>query len=163
MGAVERKYLAHYIDAAFDTTYASTDYVRLGKDLEEYIEELNPDVETSKNILGEQSVKHSGYEVSSDADPYYYEYDESLGEKLMTIANERLTGDKCRTSKVDVLLNEDGEVIWAYREDVYVIPSSVGGDTTGIQIPFTVYNAGNRTKGSFNVTTKTFTAGTSAG
>ena len=30
---VERKYLAHYIDAAFDTTYADTNYVRLGKNL----------------------------------------------------------------------------------------------------------------------------------
>ena len=31
----ERKYLAHYLDGAFDTTYAATNYVRLGKDLEE--------------------------------------------------------------------------------------------------------------------------------
>ena len=27
----ERKYLAHYIDSAFDTTYAACTYVRLGK------------------------------------------------------------------------------------------------------------------------------------
>ena len=157
---MERKYLAHFIDAAFDSTYAQTEYVRLGKDLEEYTEELNPDVETSKNILGEQSVKHSGYEVSSDVDPYYYEYDEALGEKIMEIANERHTGDKCKTTKVDVLLGESGEVVWAYREDVYVIPNSVGGDTTGVQIPFTVYNAGNRVKGTFDIATKKFTEGT---
>lgn len=158
---VERKFLAHYIDAKFDTTYASTEYVRLGKDLEEYNEELNPDVEVSKNILGEQSVKHTGYEVSSSVDPYYYEYDEALGEKLMEIANERATGDKCKTSVVTVLLEADGTVVWAYREDCKAIPSSLGGDTSGVQIPFTVYMEGNRTKGTFDVATKKFTADSS--
>ena len=34
MAKAERKYLAHYLDAAFDHTYAATDYVRIGKDLE---------------------------------------------------------------------------------------------------------------------------------
>lgn len=52
---IERKYLAHFVDAAFDTTYTETEYVRLGKNLEEYSEELNPDVEITHNILGEQS------------------------------------------------------------------------------------------------------------
>ena len=162
MGAkVERKYLAHFIDAAFGGT--STNYIRLGKDLEEYNEELNPDVEISKNILGEQNVVHSGYEVQSEADPFYAYYDDPLFTQLALIANERKTGDDCKTTKVDVLLAEDGTVIWAYREDVYVVPNSVGGDTSGVQIPFTVYNAGNRVAGSFNVSTKTFTEGTSGG
>lgn len=64
-GKIERKFLAHFIDAAFSST--APNYVRLGKDLEEYNEELNPDVETTKNILGEQNVVHSGYEVQSEA------------------------------------------------------------------------------------------------
>ena len=49
-------------------------------------------------------------------------------------------------------------VAWAYREKVWVIPSSVGGDTGGVQIPFTVYNAGERVKGTWDTKTKTFTA-----
>ena len=165
---VERKYLAHYIDAAFDTTYAASDYVRLGKDLEEYGEDLYPDVSITKNILGEQSVKVAGYEAQADVDPFYYEgSDDALSEKIMEIANSRSTGDKCKTSCVDVLLKpgatEDAEptVVWAYREDCYVVPTSVGGDTTGIQTPFTVYKAGNRVKGTFDIKTKKFTAGTS--
>lgn len=163
---VERKYLAHYIDAAFDPTYKNAEYTRIGKNLEEYAEELNPDVEVTKNILGEQSVQHSGYEVQSDVDPYYYEnYNDKLSQKIMEIANTRATGDKCKTSMLDVLLQpsdnlggeSEPEVVWAYREDVYVIPNSVGGDTSGIQTPFTVYKAGNRVKGDFNLETKKFT------
>ena len=85
----------------------------------------------------------------------------------MELANTRATGDKCKTTMVDVLLKpgatEDAAptVVWAYREDVYVIPNSVGGDTSGIQTPFTIYKAGNRVKGTWNVESKTFTASTS--
>lgn len=162
---IERKYLAHYIDGAFDTTYAAAAYVRLGKDLEEYAEELNPDVESVKNILGENSVRVNGYEVSSSVDPFYYDYDDSLSEKIMDIAMNRTTGNSCKTTTVDVLLkpgsSADAEptVVWAWREDCYVVPESVGGDTSGVQIPFTIHRAGNRVKGSFDLSTKKFTEG----
>lgn len=160
----ERKYLAHYIDSAFAAGEAEAEYVRLGKDLEEYSLDLNPDVESKKNILGEISVSVNGYEVSSSVDPYYYEYDEKLSEKVMDIAMDRLTGDACKTSVVDVLLRPgDGGaepgVEWAYKEDCYIVPQSVGGDTSGIQIPFELHRAGNRVKGTFDLKTKKFTAG----
>ena len=160
---IERKYLAHYIDSAFDSTYKACMYTRLGKDLEEYTVELNPDVETKKNILGENSVAVNGYEVSSSVDPYYYEYDEALSEKIMDIAMNRTTGNGCKTTTVDVLLkpgataDDAPTVVWAYREDCYVVPQSVGGDTSGVQIPFELHRAGNRVKGTFDLETKTFT------
>lgn len=155
MSKIERKYLAHYVDASFGAE--TTNYIRLGKDLDEYGEELNPDVEVKKNILGEQNVQHSGYEVQSEVDPYYAYTGEPLFEQLAKIANTRATGDDCLTTKVDVLLSDDGTVLWAYREDVRIIPNSFGGDTSGVQIPFTVYNAGNRVKGTFDIATKKFT------
>ena len=162
----ERKYLAHYLDSAFDMTYAAASYVRLGKDLEEFSVELNPEVETSKNILGENSVTHGGYEASSDADPVYFEYDDALTEKLMEIAMLRKTGDACKTSCVEVLLKPgegDAEptVIRAVREDVIVVPNSYGGDTSGVQVPFTVHYTGNRVEGTFDLSTKKFTASNS--
>ena len=137
MPKIERKYLAHFLDAKFgvktqgEETY-TPNYTRLGKDLEEYNEELNPDVEVNKNILGEQNVVHNGYEVQSEVDPFYAYSGDPLFERLAKIANERLTGDDCMTTKVDVLLNSDGTVAWAYREDVWVVPESVGGDTSGV-------------------------------
>ena len=157
---IERKYLAHYIDGAFSANAA--EYVRLGKDLEEYSIELNPDVESVQNILGENSIRVNGYEVSSSVEPYYYEYDDSLSQKIMDIAMNRTTGDGCKTTVVDVLL-QPGEgdaaptAVWAYREDCYVVPESVGGDTSGVQIPFTIHRAGNRVKGSFDINSKKFT------
>lgn len=155
MAKIERKYLAHFIDAGFGDT--KTNYIRLGKDLEEYVEELNPDVEVNKNILGEQNVQHNGYEVQSEIDPFYAYTGDPLFEALAEIANERKTGDDCVTTKVDVLLGATGQIMWAYREDIWVVPNSIGGDTSGVQIPFSVYNAGNRVKGTFDMKTKKFT------
>ena len=156
MAKVERKFLAHYIDSSFGES-DKTSYVRLGADLEEYLEELSPDVEIKKNIIGEQRVSHNGYEIQSEVDPFYADYDDPLFTQLAKIANERLTGDDCVTTKVDVLLSADGTVVWAYREKVWVVPNTIGGDTSGVQIPFSVYNAGERVKGTWDVATKTFT------
>jgi hypothetical protein len=154
---IERKYLAHYIDAGSLNFGKEVAYSRIGKDLEEYVEDLGPDVEVKKNILGEQTVDHNGYEAQSEVDPFYADENDALYSPLETIALERKTGDACKTTKVDVLLTEDGKVKWAYREDVYVVPNSIGGDTSGVQIPYTIYNAGNRVKGDWDVETKTFT------
>ena len=160
----ERKFLAHFVDAAFDATYKATNYVRIGKDITELSIELNPNVETSQNILGENSVAHNGYEASTDADPVYYEYDDDLTEKVMEIAMLRQTGDACKTSYVEVLMKPGASVddaptvIRAVREDVLLIPTSYGGDTSGVQVPFTINYAGNRVKGNFDLATRKFTA-----
>lgn len=160
----ERKYLAHYLDAAFDPTYAATEYVRIGKDLEEFSIELSPNIETKNNILGENTVVHQGYETSATAEPVYYEYDDALTEKILEIAMLRKKGDGCRTSYVEVLLkptetaDTTPEVIRAVREDVLVIPNSYGGDTSGVQVPFAIHFGGNRVEGTFDLSTKKFTA-----
>lgn len=159
----ERKYLAHYLDGNFDLTYEDTNYIRIGKDLEEFSVELSPNIETKANILGENSVLHTGYETSATADPVYYEYDDALTEKIMEIAMLRKSGDSCKTSYVEVLLkpgetsSDPPTVIRAVREDVLLIPSSYGGDTAGIQIPFTVNFNGNRTEGTWDIESRTFT------
>ena len=157
---VERKYLAHFIDASFGTGSATPNYVRLGTDLEEYNLDLNPDIEVSKNIIGDGTIKHNGYEPQSSVDTFYAVTGDPLFENLSDIANERKTGDDCKTTAVDVLMNDKGVVTWAYREDVMVVPTSMGGDTSGVQVPFSVYYCGNRTKGTFDLTKKTFTANT---
>lgn len=157
---IERKYLAHFIDASFGTGSATPNYIRLGADLEEYNLDMNPDIEVSKNILGDSTIKHNGYEPQSSVDTFYAVTGDALFETLSDIANERKTSDDCKTTAVDVLLNDKGVVTWAYREDVMVVPTSMGGDTSGVQVPFSVYYCGNRTKGTFDVTKKTFTANT---
>ena len=71
--------------------------------------------------------------------------------------------DHGKTTLVDVLIKPEADaeptVVWAWREDVYVVPTSMGGDTSGVGIPFTVYKAGGRVKGSFDTSSRKFTPG----
>lgn len=150
-----RKYLGHFIDVTFGS--ASPKYVRLGKDLEELNIEMNPDVETKKNILGENSVIVNGYDPQVDVDTYYCYRDDAMYEHLLEMINSRATGSDCETTVVDIVIAEDGSVESAYREKVVVTPNSLGGDNSGVQIPFTYYYAGERTKGTFDISTKEFT------
>lgn len=156
MGRLERKCLAHYIDANMGELMA--DYIRIGKDLDEYSDELNPSVNVQRNLVGEPNVVFEGYEVESKVEHFYADPDDGLFETLIAIANGRLTDDECRTTKVDVLYDGEGNQLWAYREDCVIVPTSVGGDTSGVQIPFNVYCEGNRVYGSFNESTLQFTA-----
>ena len=67
--------------------------------------ELNPDIETVKNILGETSVKDNGFEPSVTADPYYANPDDSIYAKIKEIAMKRLKGDACKTKILEVIID----------------------------------------------------------
>ncbi len=158
MAKIERKYLAHYINAAaIDAEEAS--YERLGKDLEEFSPELSAQVDTKKNILGETSILISSYEKTGSVEPYYAEEGSALFARLQDIIDNGRVLDALKTDVVEVKLWENASegVYPAIREEVYIEVTSYGGDTTGYQIPFTLHFTGNKVKGSFNVSTKTFT------
>lgn len=150
-GKIDRKYMGHLIDAGLLCHGSAPDWERLGKDLEEYNVELNPDTESKKNILGESSFVHNGYEETSEASPYYADTESKLFPKLQKIVDHRYKDDNCKTNALEVHLwegdEESGYVAW--QQTCYVVPTSYGGDTSGYQIPFTVNYVGERTKGVF--------------
>ena len=156
MGKIERKYLAHFINTSASAEPA---YERLGKDLEEYSPELSAQVDTKKNILGEVSVLISGYEKTGAVEPYYAESGSALFDRLQGIIDESKVLDELKADVVEVKLWEQQTegVYPAVREEVIIEVTSYGGDTTGYQIPFTLHYTGNKVRGKFNVTTKTFT------
>lgn len=154
--------MAHYIDASTTETPV---YELLGKDLEEYTIEMNANVETKQNIIGDNATYISGYEPQASVEPYIADKDTQLFNRLQTIIDERLALDKLKSTAVEVHLWETSTAASsfpAYREDIIIEPVSYGGDVTAYQIPFNVHYIGNRIKGTFNVETKTFTPGTTA-
>lgn len=52
MAKIERKYMAHFLNASFGQAAGTASYERLGQDLEEYSAEMNAQVDTTNNILG---------------------------------------------------------------------------------------------------------------
>lgn len=161
MGKIARKLMAHFIDAS---TTSTPSYVRLGKDLEEYTVEMGANVNTTKNILGETSTAIDSYEPNASVEPYYAVEEDALFDRLQDIIDNRKTLDELNTTVIEVHLWEEDEstpgTFVAYREDAVIEVVSYGGDTTGYQIPFNVHLTGNRVKGTFNLSTKAFTADT---
>ena len=157
MAKIERKYLAHYINSAASSEQG--DYERLGKDLEEFSVEMSAQVDTKKNILGESSILISSYEKTGSVEPYYADNGTKLFERLQNILDNQLVLDDLKTDVVEVKLWDvvEGSAYPAVKEEAYIEITSYGGDTTGYQIPFTLHFTGARTKGTFDVSTKTFT------
>jgi sugar-specific transcriptional regulator TrmB len=157
LAKIDRKYLAHFINV---NKSGEAVYERLGQDLEEFSPELSAQVETKKNILGESSILISGYEKTASVEPYYAEKGSALFNRLQEIIDNDLTLDELKADIVDVKLwDEDSSGAYpAVKETVFIEVTSYGGDTTGYQIPFTLHYTGEKVKGTFNVSTKTFTA-----
>ena len=139
---LERCWLAHFVDENFGSSTAS--WKRLGEDLESYEIAMNPDVETKKNIIGENSVNVKGYDPQGSVDTYYAYAGDALFDQLRSIINHRSTGSALVTKVCDVYIDQSGTVIEAYQEDAVLVPQSLGGDTGAINIPFELYYKGNR-------------------
>ena len=153
---IVRKYMAHFLDASFGGE--TPNWYRIGEDLEEYSVELNPDTELRKNILGNTTFIHNGYEPSADADPFYAREGDALFTHLQTIVDNMETGDSLKTTAVEVHLWDGSESSYtAFKQDCYVLPTSYGGDTSGFQIPFQVFYVGDKVEGTYNISTNTFT------
>lgn len=122
--------------------------------------ELNPQIETVKNILGETSIKDTGYEPQASVEPYYANPNDEIYPKLKDIAMNRSKGDACRTKILEVIIEDTvSDTHEAWQEDVIVKPTSYGGDTAGFAIPYDIHFDGNRTKGTVTINDKvpTFT------
>ena len=154
-GKIARKYLVHYINA---TPGGAATYEKIGKDLEEYNTEMNAELETKSNILGETSVNLSSYAPQASVEPYYAEKESPLSQFLQDIVDGRKVLDAAKTGVVEVHTWEGTDGAYtAYKESAIIEVVSYGGDTTGYQIPFNVHYLGDRVKGTFNPATKTFT------
>ena len=155
-GKLKRSHLLHFLDSTFSGS-GSPNFFLIGKDVEDMSVELNPDTETKKNILDETSVNDNGYEPSMDVDTYYANPGDAIYEQIKSIAMDRLTGDSCKTTILEVLVDKTTGPYDAWTEDAIIKPKSYGGPQGGVSIPYKVAFAGNRKKG-----TVTFSNGTPA-
>ena len=133
-------------------TAASGPWEALGKDNDDLSKELNPDTETSKNVLGETTFKHSGYEPEVSIDPYYIDPSRKMYKHLREIAVEEKYGDADTLGYIAEAYfltknpNTRKMTGYCYVRQAHFIPQSVGGDTAGFAIPTNVYPVGAMTK-----------------
>lgn len=156
MPKFKREYLVHYLDSGMHPHYYSSGTTAvtpawqvIGEDIEDMSVDLGSDIEVIKNILGQTKVRDNGYEPTMDADPFYADSDSALYDALAEIALDRLTGDDCKTIELEVIISpSDTTTHTAYVREVFVKPQSYGGDTVGVNIPFTVTSDGASIKGT---------------
>ena len=159
MGKLQRSAHLFYIDATFGGETPS--WFLVGKDVEDMSIELNPDTETIKNILDENTVKDNGYQPSISVDTYYANpSNEDFYTHLKNIAMNRLTGEACRTKVLEVLVDKTTGPFDAWQEYAVIKPQSYGGAQGGVSIPYNVNFDGGRTQGTATLSDRvpTFTA-----
>ena len=157
---IVRKWMVHLLDANFGA--GNPAWYRFGRDLTEYKVDMNPDTEMRKNILGNNTFIHNGYEPSGDSDTFYAHIGDPLFDALQGTVDHLKSGDACKTSALEVHTWEETgsgtNIFAATKQDCYVVPTSYGGDTGGYQIPYQVHYVGDKTFGAYNAATHTFTA-----
>lgn len=136
----------------------------IGKDNDELVKELNPDTETSKNVLGEATFTHSGYEVEVDVDPYYMDPDRAMYEHMLDCAQqekygaEDLVGLFAEAFFTAVDTEKRTMTGYCYVRDAWFVPQSTGGDTKGYAIPYKINPVGAMTKKNISYDMATNTA-----
>lgn len=133
-------------------TRASGGWEAIGKDNDDLSKELNPDTESSKNVLGESTFTHSGYEPEIDVDPYYMDPDRLMYDHMLEVALEEKFGEADLLGKFAeaffTTVNAAARTMsgYCYVRDAWFVPQSVGGDTKGYAIPYKVTPVGPMTK-----------------
>lgn len=151
MAKLKRGAYALYVDSSMNAK--SSDWFLIGKDIEDMSVDLGTDVEVKKNILDETSVQDNGFEPTIQADPYYANPDDDIYEPLRDIAMDREKGTKCVSQYLEVIIEDPSNTSHkAWRENCVVKPNSYGGDTSGFQIPFSIYPDGGRVAGTVTIT-----------
>lgn len=133
-------------------TAGSGGWEALGKDDDDLSKELNADTETKKNVLGETTFEHRGYEPVVSMDSYFMDPSRIMYDHLLDVAlqekysEEDLIGYLAEAFFTTVNEQTKKMTGYCYVRKAWFVPQSVGGDTSGYQIPFDITPIGPMTK-----------------
>ena len=158
---LKRSALAHFLDSAWNKKTADASkavFEILGDDIEEMSVDMNADLSSTTNILDQVKTVDNGFTPSMSADPWYANTESKLYPHMRDIVFEQLSGDERKTLMLEVLIEDtEADTYLAYLREVKVTPTSYGGGTEGVNIPFTVDFDGAWVKGT--VTAESVKAG----
>lgn len=143
-GRIKAGMLATFLKAGMDG-----DYVRIGKDLEEFTISHNREVTKAENIWNEQSISIGGIQAESTVAPYYAYPGEPLFEWLwdMIKDNKQLTQVETKLAEVELW---EGTIKEAREQTVHVETTLHGvANTTGFRIEYNLHYVGNVVKGTW--------------
>lgn len=158
-GKIARKDVMHFVNVG---TSEIPELEQLGDGIESLTREMNNNVETKQDILGNTSTTVTkGNQVSSYS-PFKAKKDSKLFAKLYKIYTDDLELSDVEMEFFEVsVFDEVSEGVYsAIKQKGAVDLKSFGGDTTGLDMPFDVNFIGAKVKGNFTLASKEFTEST---
>lgn len=148
-----------HVEETTEENNTTQEFEAIGKDNEELTTELNNDVQSEENVLGEVNVDVTKRPKVTAIDPSFYRSDSKLSKKLKAIEWEDKDGDdvKEKFMEVDKTETASENEYKAYQQMAAINLRSYGGNTRGISYPYELHWTGPKTYGTFNPTTKVFT------
>jgi len=154
-GKAKRKDFALFYKSGTTPTYEL-----IGKGIEEAGIEQSANVESVSDITGVTDTVLDRYEKTTELDPIRVEGGNKFSEFLDELEElEKILDDTIATFMWVKLYKSSGTgtyVAWEQRAVVEL--TNFGGDTSGVNAPCTLHWIGERTHGTFDPATKTFTA-----
>ncbi|MDE7323137.1 MAG: hypothetical protein K2N73_10525 [Lachnospiraceae bacterium] len=155
-------------------SFDKENWTLLGRDTDSLSTELNPDVETTKNVQGDNNTNHNGFNPETAVDSYAARTEDSIYENLLDIVmNRKSDEESTKAYFLEAVLDEavnisDNKTLTGkgWMEEVIVVPQSYGGDTSAFGIPFNLNpKGGERKEGTVSVTKRvpTFTPAAGGG
>lgn len=159
----KRSELAHFLDTTPKTETPT--YARIGDGVSDLSIEYNAQTVTNQYISEDSATTDvTGYQPSSSVTQYANKGD-AVYDYVNELRRSRAIGSDCITSLVNVdVYDEKAEnSYWAEKQTVAISIDSYGGSAEDpLTIGYTISYRGDPEGGTFNPTTKTFTAGVSA-
>lgn len=130
----------------------------IGDEIEELSVETNNEVDSKTDILGQTKTTVKKGPKSTSVDPYIVKRESKLGQKLYEMIRNDAELDDVKMDFLQVwVFDSEAGKYSADRQQGMVDIKSYGGDTGGFGIPFDVHLVGEKTPGTFDPATKTFT------
>lgn len=156
---MNRKEFAQFLNCDMSADGTSPTYVQIGSGATSLVTELNYDVSSEVDVIGISTTEATLGTAQSTVDVYKPKTaTDELYIFAQNIIDNRLENESLKTDIVEVkkwVEASDG-VYEAYKEEVYFIPTSYGGEGK-YDVPYTINHTNVRVKGTFTVATKTFT------
>lgn len=157
-GDIKREEFKLFADVSAAGDGASPEWELQGSKIEDMSIELNPNVETMTDVTGVSATTLDKYEEQTSVEPYYAKRESKLAAILYNIVRNRKTLSDCeRTFCCVNIFAGANSAFDAWTQKAIIAVQSFGGNTKGLQIPYTIHWIGEREYGTAKIDNGTMT------
>lgn len=159
-GYIKREAFMTFVDVS---ATATPEWELIGDKVEELSIAMNPNINTVSDVTGNTSTTLDRYQEQTDVSPMRARKESKLFAILYAIVKEKKTlSDVERDFLCVNVFDASAGQYSAWKQRAVIAVQSFGGNTQGLDVPFNIHWMGERTHGTFNPSTNSFTPSTGA-